>query len=104
MVIFLVACTTDPLPTQDTGAPASLIVDDAISLEAGESTELAVTFAPTAPLRHDASLTMSQEASPLASVSLSGEGQQERLTASPGALDFGEVLVGLGECRRGGVA
>jgi Tol biopolymer transport system component len=70
-------------------------IPPALTLVPGDSTVVNVTYAPTAQVNHNASLTITSNASPpTTTVSLTGRGSKPPvLIPQPSALEFGDVLL-----------
>ena len=81
------------------GSTAFTLTAPSIALSNGDAVEVVVTFAPDAPVAHQASIDVrsNDPLSPLVEVTLAGEGLGPWLAISPSVLDVGAVQAGCPE-------
>lgn len=76
--------------------PADFVTDASscpASLAAGQNCAIGVSFAPLSRGNHSGALNITYQSNRSAQVSLHGRGLQGQLQASPGALDFGAIVL-----------
>lgn len=76
--------------------PADFVTDASscpASLAAGQNCAIGVSFAPLSRGNHSGALNITYQSNRNAQVSLHGRGLQGQLQASPGALDFGAIVL-----------